>query len=424
MTGNASGKNLNRRDFFRHGSAAVAGAAGLAALGAPAIISAQNANSKITFGIIGTGSRGNSILRAISRHEQSIVTDVCDIYPPNLEEGKKDSANDKVRATGNWQEVVERKDVDALIISTPLYLHVPMSVAGLESGKHVFSEKSMGLNMKQINRMRLAAARHPDLVYLVGYQSRLNESLQMVKDLVAGGSFGKITQFYCHFDRNQTWRKDGLEGKWDRLLNWRLYKEYCGGLLTEVVTHEIDQVLDILGTKPKTAAFHGQIMVYHDGREHHDSIMGSWEMEDGVMGVGTGHLSNGSRGSGFTLLGTHGTVESYGGKLKLYWEKSARHLDTAGIDHKFTHIKLGQSLKEDESPSSTPAKVVDFSVDGAYQDATAREFEHFYDCVLGGTKPVMDAESAHATSVMALMAYHSSMDGGKAYSREDVLALG
>ncbi len=420
-----SRQNVNRREFLRHGSAAVAGVAGLAALGAPAIASAQNVNSKITFGMIGSGSRGCSILNAISRHSQSVVTDVCDIYPPNLEAGKKASANDKVRATMNWQELVERKDVDALIISTPLYLHVPMSVAGLESGKHVFSEKSMGLNMKQINRMLAAANKHPELAYLVGYQSRLNENLQMIKDLIAEGSFGKITQFYCHFDRNQSWRRDGLDPKWDRLLNWRLYREYCGGLLTEVVTHEIDQVLSILGTRPETAAFQGSIMVYNDGREQHDSIMGSWKMEDGVIGVGTGHLSNASQGSGFTMLGTHGTIESYGGTLKLYWEKKARHLDSIGIKHKFAKVSLGQSLSdEDESPDYTPAKVITFATDSTYQDATAREFEHFYDCVLNGTKPIMDAASAHASSVMALMAYQSSMNGGKAYTRDDVLALG
>ncbi len=422
---NETEKNVSRRDFLRHGSAVVAGAAaGLATLGSPAIVSAQNVNSKITFGMLGSGSRGCSILDAIARHSQSIVTDVCDIYPPHLEAAKKAAANDKVRTTENWQEVLERKDVDALIIGAPLYLHVPMSIAGLEAGKHVFSEKSMGLNMKQINAMKAAADKHPKQAYLVGYQSRLNEGLQMIKDLIAEGSFGKITQFYCHFDRNQTWKKDGLEPKWERVLNWRLYKEYCGGLLTEVVTHELDQVLSVLGTKPKTAACHGEIMVYNDQREHHDSIMGTWKMEDGVIGVGTAHLSNGSQGSGFTLLGTHGTVESYGGKLKLYWEKSARHLDTAGVKHKFTKVKMGQSLDEDESPNSSPAKVIEFAVDSNYQDATAREFEHFYDIVLNGAKPIMDAASCHESSVMALMAYESSMNGGKSYSREDVLAMG
>ncbi|HLA39996.1 MAG TPA: Gfo/Idh/MocA family oxidoreductase [Candidatus Glassbacteria bacterium] len=424
MTDQPDRDKLSRREFIRQGSTVVAGAAGLAALGAPAILSAQNTASRINFGMIGTGSRGCETLRAISGHEQSIITDICDIYEPNLEEGKKYCGNPNVRTHKDWQKLIAQKDVDALIISTPLYLHVPMSCAGLGAGKHVFSEKSMGLDMKQINQMLEAANAHPDLVYMVGYQSRLNESLAMVKDLVAQGSFGKITQFYCHFDRNQTWRAEGLPPEWDRQLNWRLYKEYCGGLLTEVVTHEVDAILEILGTTPASASFYGNVMVYKDGREHHDSIMGSWEMEDGVIGVATAHLSNASRGSGWKLLGTHGTAESFGGRLKLYWEKQARHLDTVGIQHKFAHIQLGQSLHESEDPNETPAKVVDFEIDNDYTKSTGREFLHFYDCITNGKKPRMDAQSAWNPSVMAFMAYHSSMEHGRRYTRDEVLAMG
>jgi len=419
-----SRNKVTRREFVKQGSTVLATAAGLSALGAPAILSAQNMNSRINLGIIGTGSRGGSIIRAIRDHEQCLITDLCDVYPPNLEEAKSYTDNEKVRTHADWREVLEQKDLDAVVIATPLYLHVPMSIASLEAGKHVFSEKSMGLNMKQLNQMLAAAQKHSDLVYMVGYQSRLNESLKMVKDLVQAGALGKITQFYCHFDRNQTWKKEGLPPEFERLLNWRLYKEYCGGLLTEVVTHEIDQVIDVLGTMPESASFYGNIMIYKDGREHHDSIMGTWEMEDGVLGVGTGHLSNASQGSGWTMLGTHGTVEVYGGTLKIYWERQVRHLDSVGIEHKFTTIKLGQSLKESESPAITPAKVVTFDIDSNYELATAREFEHFYDCILHNKKPAMDAASCRNTSIAALMAYHSSMNHGRTYTREEVEAMG
>jgi len=419
-----SRNKVTRREFVKQGSTVLATAAGLSALGAPAILSAQNMNSRINLGIIGTGSRGGSIIRAIRDHEQCLITDLCDVYPPNLEEAKSYTDNEKVRTHADWREVLEQKDLDAVVIATPLYLHVPMSIASLEAGKHVFSEKSMGLNMKQLNQMLAAAQKHSDLVYMVGYQSRLNESLKMVKDLVQAGALGKITQFYCHFDRNQTWKKEGLPPEFERLLNWRLYKEYCGGLLTEVVTHEIDQVIDVLGIMPESASFYGNIMIYKDGREHHDSIMGTWEMEDGVLGVGTGHLSNASQGSGWTMLGTHGTVEVYGGTLKIYWERQVRHLDSVGIEHKFTTIKLGQSLKESESPAITPAKVVTFDIDSNYELATAREFEHFYDCILHNKKPAMDAASCRNTSIAALMAYHSSMNHGRTYTREEVEAMG
>jgi predicted dehydrogenase len=241
---------------------------------------------------------------------------------------------------------------------------------------------------------------------------------------VSNGSFGEITQFYVHFDRNQTWRRYDLTPEWDRVLNWRLYKEYCGGLLTEVVTHEVDAVMQVLGTMPTSAAFSGRIKIYKDGREHHDSIMGTWEFENDVLGMGSAHLSNASNGSGWILLGTHGRVESYGGRLKLYWEKEARHLDSIGIKHKFTQIKLGQSLQESETPNETPAKVLNFPVDNDYDLSTAREFKHFYDCIRNGKTPAMDVESCRRTSIAALMAYVSSMEGGRRVTREEIEAQG
>jgi len=415
---------ITRRDFIRRGSGMVAGGMGLAALGAPALVSGRNLNGKISLAFIGTGSRACEILRATADHGERIITDVCDIYPPHIEEAKKLSGNPSVRTHTEWQRVIDLKDVDAVAVAAPLFLHVPVSSAAMETGKHVFSEKSMGMDMKELNRMLAAAESHPDQVYLVGYQSRLNVALATVKELVANRSFGEITQFYVHFDRNQTWSRNDVPPEFMRILNWRLYKEYCGGLLTEVVTHEIDQVMAVLGTMPKAASFNGKIKVYKDGREHHDSIMGVWEWENDVLGAGSAHLSNGSRGSGWILLGTHGTVECYGGTLKLYWEKEARHLDSIGIAHKFTAVKLGQSLQESEKPNETPAKVLEDKVDADYDLATAREFKHFYDCILNGAKPVMDAASCRRTSIAALMAYTSSMEGGRRVTREEIEALG
>lgn len=419
-----SEEKISRRSFLRAGSGVVAGAAGMSVLGAPAILSAQNVNSKISMAMIGTGSRGCSILQAVKDQPQAIVTDLCDVYPPHLQQGVTQLANPKVRTWEAWEKILEQKDVDAVIISPPLHLHVPMSVASLDAGKHVFSEKSQGLNMKQLNQMRAAVKNHPDQVYLVGYQSRLNEALTETKRLVSEGSIGKVVMFYAHFDRNQTWKRDNVPPEWERVLNWRLYKEYCGGLLTEVVSHEMDQILDVLGTMPSEATFHGSIEVYKDGREHHDNVMGTWMMEDGVIGVGTGSFTSSTMGMGWSLLGTHGTIESAGGELRLYWEKDVRHLDSFGIKHKFTAVKLGQSLDTTGSMKSQPGKVLEFKVDGDYQLATAREFSHFYDCISNGTKPVMDVESTRKSSISALMAYTSSMEGGRRVTREEMEAQG
>jgi len=418
MQGTDRRDSINRRDFL------IGGVGMAAVLGAPAIVRGQNLNSKISLGIVGTGSRACEILKATTDHTERIVTDLCDIYPPHLEEAKNTCGNPSVRTHTEWQRVIEQKDVDAVAVAAPLFLHVPVSLAALESGKHAFSEKSMGMNMKELNQMLAAVQNHPDKVYLVGYQSHMNTTLAMVKDLVASGSIGEITQFYVHFDRNQTWSRNDVPPEFMRILNWRLYKEYCGGLLTEVVTHELDAVMSVLGTMPVAASFNGKIKVYKDGRENHDSIMGVWEWENDVLGVGSAHLSNASRGSGWVLLGTHGTVECHGGTVKLYWEKEARHLDTLGIQHKFTAVKLGQSLKESEDPNESPAKVIQDKVDNDYDLNTAREFKHFYDCILNGAKPAMDAATCRRTSIPALMAYASSMEGGRRVTREEIEAQG
>ncbi len=407
---------LSRREFIRRGSATAA--ASLALLGAPAVVSGQNLNSKLSIGVIGTGSRGCYLIRMLAENPHAVVSDVCDLYPPHLKAGAVDSANAKVRTHEQWEKIIERKDVDSVLVSPPLFLHVPCSIAAMEAGKHVFSEKSMGLSMQQIDRMQAAVENHPELVYLVGYQSRLAESYSQVKELVRNETFGKITQFYVHYDGNRTWRKDIPDPKWERILNWRLYREYCGGILTELLTHQIDMVLDILGTKPLKASCQGKLMVYNDGREHHDSLMGHMELEGGVLGVASGHLSNSRWGNCWAMHGTHGTLEYMGGAFRIFWEKETRHLQQVGVGHKFSKVKMGQSLNVSDAPITEPDKLVE---SGDNTDASSRKaVEHFIACVRDGAKPVMDFTSARLSSIAAFMLYNSSLDGGRQVTVDEV----
>ncbi len=423
MEDKAKETGLSRRDFILKGAGAAAVAvAGLSALGAPAIVRGQNLNSNLTVGVIGTGSRGCYLIRILAGQPQVTISDVCDIYPPNLEEGKKDSNNPKVRAWEDWQKIIEQKDVDTVVVAPPLFLHVPCSVAALEAGKHVYSEKSMGLTVKQLNEMGAAVKAHPDKVYLVGYQSRMMDSFIDAKKLVQSGSLGKIVQFYVHYDNNRTWRKEDVEPKWERVLNWRLYKEYCGGILTELLTHEIDMMLDILGTMPVSGSCTGQIEVYKDGREHWDNLMGHWEMEDGVIGSASGGLTNARWGSSWAIHGTFGTLEFTGSAYRIFWEKETRHLQQLGLKHKFSQIKLGQSLNVSDAPMTEPDKVVDYR--DSTEDGSTRAVQNFFECIRNGGQPVMNYDTCRRPSIAALMLYESSFDGGRKVTREEIEAQG
>jgi len=416
---------LSRRDFILKGSTAAAVAvAGLSVLGAPAIVRGQNLNSNLNVGVIGTGSRGCYLTRILTAQSGVTISDVCDVYPPNLEAGKTDSKNEKVRAWEDWRKILEQKDVDAVVVAPPLFLHVPCSVASLDAGKHVYSEKSMGMNVKELNAMGAAVKAHTDKVYMVGFQSRMMESFNDAKKLVQSGSFGKILQFYVHYDNNRSWRAEGaIDPKWERVLNWRLYREYCGGILTELLTHEIDMVLDVLGTMPVSGACTGKIMVYNDGREHFDSLMGHWEMEDGVIGVASGGLANARWGSSWAIHGTHGTLEFTGSAYRIFWEKETRHLQQIGIKHKFTQVKLGQSLNVSDAPMTEPDKVADYRGSNT-EDSSIKAVQNFLDCVRKGGKPVMDYESCRRPSIAALMLYESSFNGGRKVTREEIEAQG
>ena len=107
---------------------------------------------------------------------------------------------------------------------------------------------------------------------------------------------------------------------------------------------------------------------------------------------------------------------------RIFWEKETRHLQTVGVKHKFTQIKLGQSLNVSDAPITEPDKLVEAG--DSTEDGSTKALEHFYACVRDGAKPVMDAKSARKTSIAALTLYHSTLNGGRQFTVEEIEAMG
>src|SRR5260370_29654416 len=114
----------SRRSFLKHSAGA---AAGLAALGVPAV-QAQGANEILNIGCIGTGGRCRTLMHSLVKVPKVRIAAVCDIYDGNLKEGQK-LADDKAFATKKYKELLDRKDLDAVLIGTPDHWHVPMTIA-------------------------------------------------------------------------------------------------------------------------------------------------------------------------------------------------------------------------------------------------------------------------------------------------------
>ena len=133
---------LSRRHFLKY-STCLSAAATLTSWGAPAIIQAQTLANPVNYGFIGSGRQGCNHLKHLSTISTGRCTVLCDIYPPNLKKGVETIGNNPETVADDYRRVLDRKDIEAVFIVTPYYLHVPMLLDTISAGKHVFVEKVM-----------------------------------------------------------------------------------------------------------------------------------------------------------------------------------------------------------------------------------------------------------------------------------------
>jgi predicted dehydrogenase len=249
--------NVSRRSFLTTSGKA---AAGLAAFGVPAA-NALGANQKLNIGLIGVGGRCRHLMQALVRIPDVRVVAVCDIYDPHLEGGRK-LAEPKAFATKQYKKLLQRKEVDAVLIATPDHWHVPMTVEACAAGKDVYVEKPLTHNLEEGKSVIDAQNKHKRIVQ-VGTQQRSMPQFQKARDIIRSGGIGKIHKVHLTWNRNTDRVKKvarGIDPKqvdWKAFLgnapdqpfdeyrligNWRWFWDFGGGLLTDLMVHYIDVV--------------------------------------------------------------------------------------------------------------------------------------------------------------------------------------
>jgi len=113
--------------------------------------------------VIGAGNRGSHLLRGVIEQPDAKVFLLCDIKPDRLDQAATAASRDNPATYADWRKIIERKDVDAVFIATPPYLHSEMAIAALQAGKHVYCEKPIGVNAAQVREL-VAAARASNMV--------------------------------------------------------------------------------------------------------------------------------------------------------------------------------------------------------------------------------------------------------------------
>jgi predicted dehydrogenase len=256
------------------GAAATVAAASLVG-GAPWIQKVKGANNQIQYGFIGTGSRGQYLLGHLKGIDNGRCVAVCDNWDVNLDKGAA-KIGGSPKKYKDYRELLADKNVEAVMIATPLYMHYPATRDALLAGKHVFCEKSLVFKPEEVHALRALSEQYPRQVLQVGLQRRYSKFYQTAREMVEKGLLGTVTHIRSQWHRNtfakDPWNKPIPQGRTDEETNWRKYRRFSGGLMAELASHQIDIADWMFGATPEFVVGVGGTDYIKDGRDIFDNV--------------------------------------------------------------------------------------------------------------------------------------------------------
>lgn len=299
-----------RRDLAR-----TAGAAALAAglgCGSGSRQANPSANA-VPFALIGAGDRGQQLIQRFNNLGSGRCVAVCDVYEPNLRKAVGMAAA-RPQPVPDYRAVLERKDVAAVLVATPLYTHFPITRDALTAGKHVLCEPPLVFKTEEIEALRKLAGERSSLILQTAFERRYSLFYQTARQMAAKGMLGEVTEIQAQWNRNPGWVMDPDA---PRQRNWRLLREFSGGLTAELGSHQIDLANWVWSDNPAFVSGVGGLDWRRDGRDVFDNVSLVFKYGGGPRllcsySSTSRHLPffGGVRsGPAEIILGTEGTIE-------------------------------------------------------------------------------------------------------------------
>ena len=314
----AQENDLSRRDLLKTAGAVTAVAAAIES--APAIQKVKAANSQVQYGMIGAGSRGTYLLKHLKNIDAGRCVAICDIRQVALDHGVQTIGNNPQTYT-DYHELLDRKDLDAVFVITPLSTHYPITRDVLVSGRHVFCEKCLVFKPEEVHGLRALANSRPKQILQTGLQRRYSSFYQTVKNMVDAGVLGNVHHIHAQWHRNMINKPSSLwtmkPGGPSNIENWRLYRQFSGGLTAELTSHQVDVSDWMFGASPDFVMGLGSLDMLKDGRDVYDNIQLIYRYPNGqkltYSSISTNQFLpyfNGTRPEmGEIIMGTEGTIE-------------------------------------------------------------------------------------------------------------------
>ncbi len=386
---------IPRRKFISTSAVAISG---IAALGLSSFAQKFTQRKNIRLGLIGTGSRGCGLASLMKEMPGAELVACCDIIPEHLKQGLG-LASKGAKGYADYRKLLDDKTIDAVIIATPLFLHYQMAADAIAAGKHIYLEKSLAYDIQQTLDL-VKKVKESKLVFQVGYQYRYYALYHKVKEIISQNWLGKITHFECQYNRNSNWRNPVRDLKLERTINWRMYREFCGGPLSELCAHEIDMVNYLLDSHPVKVTGIGDINYWKDGRDTYDNVRTLYEYPQDIKASFTSVLSNAYNGYGIRILGDKATVEIQREKAFIYAEATENVRGTVdGVS--------GATIKS--TTQGKPVEIIFKKAGDEDVEPTTFALRDFFECIQTGKKPLSNVLNAGVSSIAIHMG-NAAMD--------------
>ena len=252
------------------------------------------ANDTLNVACLGTGGRSQRILMTrLAQIPNTRIAAVCDVWDTNLKAGAKLADAKAILEDTDFRRLLDRSDIDAVVIGAPDHWHVPMTIAACEAGKDVYVEKPLTHDLSEGKAVISAQNKHGRIVQ-VGTQQRSMPHLLEAREVLQSGVLGKVHKIHLSWNRNTPrWQRtkygiDPASVRWKQFLgnapeqpfdeyrmrNWRWFWDFGGGIFTDLMVHWIDTAYWMLDMdNPATAMSIGD----------HFASKGLWETPDTVQ---------------------------------------------------------------------------------------------------------------------------------------------
>lgn len=366
------------------------------------VFAAFTTDRVINIAMIGCGDRGKGVLSVIkSMPAKFKAIAYCDLLDFRLKEAEK-YVSATAKPVKDYKQILDNKAVDAVFIATPLSEHFKIAKDAVLAGKHVYVEKTMTYNIAQALELRKLVQQYPKQIFQVGYQYRYSPLYFKVKDMIQSGYLGNVSQIDCRWDRNGNWRRAVPSADLERKINWRMYKEYSGGLAAELLSHQIDFINWAFETQPDEIMGTGGIDVFKDGRETYDNIQATLRYkEKGMIGNFGATCGNAHDGYLFKIKGTKGSVSLLTDTGIFYPEEKTRK--ELGIVDGVTGATKIVVNKDGGIPI----------LDKATMDGTNYALDEFYRSIMDNVLPASNIVTGTQASICVAMCNEAIYTGSK-----------